>query len=450
MYIIDASGALVYKGGIDSIPSSNVADVPKATQYVRVALDQVLAGKPVDRGLDPPYGCTLKYGNNAAKGDRAIAARRLASARSSARHPHITTTAPSEAPDGAARSDLPAVRRRQCADGRRAAQRIADAANRFLAGLDDAQRKQAMIAFESGNRLDWHYIPRSRQGLTLGEMKPAQRDAAQALFASVLNERGLQAIENVRIVEGVLREQQGIVPRSRPLLRLDLRHARPLPVGLAARGPSPVAERRAARRGPYQRGRRSSSARIPRRCATGPHKGLRPLGAAEDLARAAHGVAHRRAAAHRDHRRALVRRDRRQPGRERDLAQPAGLALSAMDGTARNLVEALIDRFVGTLAPDLAAAQKQRVIEQELGRFRFAWAGRWRRPGALLPRARTGDADRARQHAEQRQPRPLGVARPQCRFRQRRAGGPLSPRTTPVGSNRSRHALPDREVPARS
>jgi hypothetical protein len=25
-----------------------------------------------------------------------------------------------------------------------------------------------------------------------------------------------------------------------------------------------------------------------------------------------------------------------------------------MDGTARNLVEALIDRFVGTLAPDLA------------------------------------------------------------------------------------------------
>src|SRR3954471_21755762 len=53
-----------------------------------------------------------------------------------------------------------------------AAQRIAEAANRFLAGLDEGQRKQAMIAFESPNRLDWHYIPRSRQGLTLGEMKP--------------------------------------------------------------------------------------------------------------------------------------------------------------------------------------------------------------------------------------------------------------------------------------
>ena len=66
MYIIDASGVLVYKGGIDSIPSSNVADVPKATQYVRVALDQVLAGKPVTEASTRPYGCTLKYGNNAA------------------------------------------------------------------------------------------------------------------------------------------------------------------------------------------------------------------------------------------------------------------------------------------------------------------------------------------------------------------------------------------------
>ena len=46
-----------------------------------------------------------------------------------------------------------------------------------------------------------------------------------------------------------------------------------------------------------------------------------------------------------------------------------------MDGTARNLVEALIDRILGTLAPDLLAAQRRRVMEQEFGRFRFAWAG---------------------------------------------------------------------------
>ncbi len=66
MYIVDASGVLVYKGGIDSIPSSSVGDVAGAKQYVRVALDEVLAGKPVSDASTRPYGCSLKYGNNAA------------------------------------------------------------------------------------------------------------------------------------------------------------------------------------------------------------------------------------------------------------------------------------------------------------------------------------------------------------------------------------------------
>ncbi len=61
MYIVDAKGTLVYKGGIDSIPSSSVADVPKAKQYVRVALDEVLAGKPVSEASTRAYGCTMKY-----------------------------------------------------------------------------------------------------------------------------------------------------------------------------------------------------------------------------------------------------------------------------------------------------------------------------------------------------------------------------------------------------
>ena len=66
MYIIDAQGTLVYKGGIDSVPSSDTSDIAKATQYVRVALDQVLSGKPVADASTRPYGCSLKYGRNAA------------------------------------------------------------------------------------------------------------------------------------------------------------------------------------------------------------------------------------------------------------------------------------------------------------------------------------------------------------------------------------------------
>jgi peroxiredoxin len=61
MYIIDGNGILVYKGGIDSIPSSDVADIPKAKQYVRIGLGEVLAGKPVSDSSTRPYGCSLKY-----------------------------------------------------------------------------------------------------------------------------------------------------------------------------------------------------------------------------------------------------------------------------------------------------------------------------------------------------------------------------------------------------
>lgn len=64
MYVIDASGMLVYKGGIDSIPSANIDDIPRATQYVRVALGEVLAGKQVTESSTRPYGCSLKYGRS--------------------------------------------------------------------------------------------------------------------------------------------------------------------------------------------------------------------------------------------------------------------------------------------------------------------------------------------------------------------------------------------------
>ncbi len=61
MFIVDTSGVLVYKGGIDSIASTNVDDIPRAKQYVRAALAELLAGKPITDASTRPYGCSLKY-----------------------------------------------------------------------------------------------------------------------------------------------------------------------------------------------------------------------------------------------------------------------------------------------------------------------------------------------------------------------------------------------------
>ncbi|NBB92069.1 MAG: redoxin domain-containing protein [Gammaproteobacteria bacterium] len=61
MYIIDADGILRYMGGIDSIPSADQDDIPDATQYVMVALDEMATGESVSQATTRPYGCTVKY-----------------------------------------------------------------------------------------------------------------------------------------------------------------------------------------------------------------------------------------------------------------------------------------------------------------------------------------------------------------------------------------------------
>ena len=61
MFIIDPTGNVIYGGAIDDKRSANPADVKTANNYVRVALAEALAGKPVTVASTTPYGCSVKY-----------------------------------------------------------------------------------------------------------------------------------------------------------------------------------------------------------------------------------------------------------------------------------------------------------------------------------------------------------------------------------------------------
>ncbi len=61
MFVIDGKGTLQYAGAIDSIASTDRDDIPKATQYVEVALEEISAGKPVSTAETKAYGCSVKY-----------------------------------------------------------------------------------------------------------------------------------------------------------------------------------------------------------------------------------------------------------------------------------------------------------------------------------------------------------------------------------------------------
>lgn len=61
LFVIDPAGKLVYAGGIDDKRTADPADIPGAKNFVRAALGESLAGKPVSVGNAPPYGCSVKY-----------------------------------------------------------------------------------------------------------------------------------------------------------------------------------------------------------------------------------------------------------------------------------------------------------------------------------------------------------------------------------------------------
>jgi peroxiredoxin len=61
MFVIDPTGKIVYNGAIDDKRSANPADTKTANNYVRAALTEAMAGKPVTVASTTPYGCSVKY-----------------------------------------------------------------------------------------------------------------------------------------------------------------------------------------------------------------------------------------------------------------------------------------------------------------------------------------------------------------------------------------------------
>lgn len=61
MFVINPEGKVVYMGAIDDKSSSDPADIKTSKNYVKAALDEAMAGKPVTTAATTPYGCSVKY-----------------------------------------------------------------------------------------------------------------------------------------------------------------------------------------------------------------------------------------------------------------------------------------------------------------------------------------------------------------------------------------------------
>jgi hypothetical protein len=79
---------------------------------------------------------------------------------------------------------------------------IVDAANSYLATLDEGQRQHVLYSFsDQTQRARWSNFPTGfvpRGGISLKEMTPQQQAAAMAMLATVLSPQGLEKVQQIR------------------------------------------------------------------------------------------------------------------------------------------------------------------------------------------------------------------------------------------------------------
>jgi hypothetical protein len=90
--------------------------------------------------------------------------------------------------------------------GSETARRMLDAALLFLGALTSEQKNKALYSLSSEERLNWHYIPRPRQGLSFKEMDGSQQKFAHALISSGLSREGYAKAMTILGLEAILKE----------------------------------------------------------------------------------------------------------------------------------------------------------------------------------------------------------------------------------------------------
>jgi hypothetical protein len=262
------------------------------------------------------------------------------------------------------------------------ADRMADAASRWLGELEPGQRRRARFEFDATERFVWDYLPGARRGVTLGEMSEPQRAAAMALVASSLSERGAGEVEAIIGLEPVLRELERGTGK-------DVTRRDPGRYGFAVFGEPDTSAPWSWRVGGHHvavhvtvaGGRVIGTTPLflganPATVPHGPLAGRRALDGEETLARAvllALSPAQRRIA--------VV--DPVAPpdilsgtGQRADCREvPTGIAGDELDRDGRDALERLIRHYLGRVAPAIAESAWDEVRSAGLESVTFAWAG---------------------------------------------------------------------------
>jgi hypothetical protein len=252
---------------------------------------------------------------------------------------------------------------------------MAKAASAFLAVLDSTKRAKASLPFNSEERLNWHFVPRERQGVPIKQMTPEERRGALVLLRSGLSDRGFTKVDTILHLEEVLFAIEGRAVRDPELYYFTV-FGEPTQTGTwgwryeghHASLNWTVVNGRLAASTPQFLGAN------PADVLEGPRKGTRALAAEEDLGRALVKSlsAARRAQAVLSE--AAPRDILTSNSREAAIQEDKGIPYGQLTDQEQGLLLSLIQEYAS--AQPLAVAQSRLArVKAGLGNIRFAWMG---------------------------------------------------------------------------
>ena len=87
--------------------------------------------------------------------------------------------------------------------------RVLESARDFFNSLSGEDQSKSVFAYGGTEHADWHFIPRARRGVHLGEMSPDSRVKLNTLLKRSVSDIGHTKVEQIRELEGILRLLEG-------------------------------------------------------------------------------------------------------------------------------------------------------------------------------------------------------------------------------------------------
>ena len=267
-------------------------------------------------------------------------------------------------------------------DAPNAGQKMTNAAVALQNSLTPDQLKLASFAYDDAERLNWHFIPRERQGLGLWDLNGDALKAAEQFVATGLTAAGYEKVLQVRSLEEVLYLFEGGEESERRKKRHPHRYYISIfgdPSGDGVWGwrfeGHHLSLNYSVKNGEIVSSTPEFFGANPGLIDAGPGRSLRVLGKREDLARELLRTAT-------DEQKKVMWVSKVPPGDIRgagapqaEVGEPVGLAVKDMTPEQKQLMRELVGQYLEAMPPRVVAQRVQAISDAGYDEIHFAWWG---------------------------------------------------------------------------